>query len=62
MKDYKITDLWTGQSWLVSLAPTALIQEVLATPAMLRVADIPLEPAIERLRIEIVARQLEGRL
>lgn len=65
MKDSTVTDVNTGKTYIVGTMPLGLIQEILGggVPVELAPGELgSVDGFIERLRIELVARGLEGRL
>ena len=65
MRDHYYIDSETGARTLVSALPTSFIEKLLAGQLQIveaESADETVDNIKERLRIELIARQLEGRL
>lgn len=64
MKDMTICDSDTGTKYTVELAPLWIINLIVNHPTMWNLEDTSVSPeaVLERCKIELVARGLEGRL
>lgn len=63
MRDYLYQDAETGRTMLVAQMPTQLIQECLENAAVLEIVGTETRAdVIERMRLELEIRAMEGRL